>query len=371
MRIHVRPYRGGPRWEYDIRITRPGQSPLRERKLSPVPSESGTRRWAEARAQQLLAEAMQPAVPERKPAPILEVFAPRWVDGYARAEKRQKASEIESKESIIRTHLVPWRGQTPIDALTAEDVLELKAGLADRSLKTTANVMAVLGRMLASAVEWGVIERLPCPIHCARPPRREDHPFYDFEDFERMVSACADPRARLIVLLGAEAGLRMGEIRELRWPDINWRRNLITVARAVWRIDQVGLPKGGRIRRVPMTRRLSAALRAHRHLNPLVVCHPDGSRLSVQTTRSLVSAACRRANVEDCGIHTLRHTFCSHLAMRGALPREIQELAGHKHIETTMIYMHHSPNGPASAIRLLEGAVRGEIRETAQESEAN
>ena len=45
------------------------------------------------------------------------------------------------------------------------------------------------------------------------------------------------------------------------------------------------------------------------------------------------------------GVHILRHTFCSHLAMRGAPARAIQELAGHSELGMTQRYMHLSPGG--------------------------
>jgi site-specific recombinase XerD len=64
----------------------------------------------------------------------------------------------------------------------------------------------------------------------------------------------------------------------------------------------------------------------------------------------------------------LRHTFCSHLAMRGAAPRAIQELAGHRDFGTTQRYMHLSPAAAQSAIQLLEQAApsvaTGDIAET-------
>jgi site-specific recombinase XerD len=53
-------------------------------------------------------------------------------------------------------------------------------------------------------------------------------------------------------------------------------------------------------------------------------------------------------------IHILRHTFCSHLAMRGAKAIQIMELAGHTDLKTTQRYMHLSPAMRDSAIRLLE-----------------
>lgn len=56
----------------------------------------------------------------------------------------------------------------------------------------------------------------------------------------------------------------------------------------------------------------------------------------------MVRRAARRATVKA-GVHILRHTFCSHLAMRGAPARAIPELAGHQDRGTTQCYMHLSP----------------------------
>ena len=53
-------------------------------------------------------------------------------------------------------------------------------------------------------------------------------------------------------------------------------------------------------------------------------------------------------------VHILRHSFCSHLAMRGAPAKAIQELAGHRDLATTQRYMHLSPAAVEGAIRLLQ-----------------
>ena len=78
--------------------------------------------------------------------------------------------------------------------------------------------------------------------------------------------------------------------------------------------------------------------------------------------------AARRANLANGGVHVLRHTFCSHLAMRGAPARAIQGLAGHADLGTTQRYMHMSPAAGDSAIRLLEEPIPvpafGDIVET-------
>jgi len=54
----------------------------------------------------------------------------------------------------------------------------------------------------------------------------------------------------------------------------------------------------------------------------------------------------------------LRHTFSSHLAMQGAVPGAIQQLAGHQDLATTQRYMHLSPAAVEGAIRLLDSPAR-------------
>jgi len=75
------------------------------------------------------------------------------------------------------------------------------------------------------------------------------------------------------------------------------------------------------------------------------------------------------------GIHILRHTFCSRLAMAGAPALAIKELAGHQSLATTQRYMHLSPKAKESAVKLLEGVrfdrTPGDIMETAQGSVKN
>jgi site-specific recombinase XerD len=64
------------------------------------------------------------------------------------------------------------------------------------------------------------------------------------------------------------------------------------------------------------------------------------------------------ASPPESGVHRLRHSFCSHLAMGGAPARAIQELAGHMDLTTTQRYMHLSPAAIEGAIRLLDQAKR-------------
>jgi site-specific recombinase XerD len=114
-----------------------------------------------------------------------------------------------------------------------------------------------------------------------------------------------------------------------------------------------------------MTDRLTHALQRHRHLrSETVLCQSDGRPLTQKIVQTLVARAAERARVAP-GVHRLRHTFCSHLAMRGAPARAIQELAGHVDLSTTQRYMHLTPTALENAIRLLEPQKRGDRGETA------
>ena len=216
-------------------------------------------------------------------------------------------------------------------------------------------MLAVLSVLPKKAVEWEVIAHLPCTVKLL-PVSKGSTRFYDFDEYERLVEAARllDPRTHLIALLGGEAGLRCGEMIALEWADVDLGNRQLCIRRSDWN-GQVTTPKGGRLRHVPLTRRLTAALSEHRHLRSARVLCQDGTEpLTRQIVQTGAKRAARKAGLMHGGVHILRHTFCSHLAMRGAPARAIQELAGHADLTMTQRYMHLSPAALDSAIRLLE-----------------
>jgi excisionase family DNA binding protein len=352
MSVTVRPYVNGG-WEVDIRVQLPDGSVIRERKKASATSKLAAQKWAESRERVLLVHGKpKPVKEELQTIPTVKEFALRFLDGYAKAN-RLKPSGIASKETVLRVHLARAFGDKRLDEITTEDVQRLKATLTERAPKTVNNILTTLSVVLRTAVEWGVIEDVPCSIKLLRAPKTEAS-FHDFEEFERLVEvARSEASALLVVLLGGEAGLRCGEMMALEWTDVDLTKRQLTVARSEWK-GHVTMPKGGRLRYVPLTRRLTDALREARHLRgPRVLCDGAGKPLTQKVVQVLVRQTARRANVKP-GIHILRHSFCSHLAMRGAPARAIQELAGHQDLGTTQRYMHLSPAALDAAIRLLE-----------------
>lgn len=225
MSVTIRPYQGGDQWEVDIRVTCPDGREYRERKKAPGSGKAAALRWGQERERFLLRE----GPPEReqvqkKEVPTLKEFSPRFIEGHARANQ-QKPSGISGKESVLRCHLKPQLGERRLDEITTEAVQQLKSSLASKSAKTVNNVLTVLNTLLRVAVEWGVIETMPCLIRLLKvaPPSMS---FHDFDQFERLVEfAKQDGKtAELIVLLGGEAGLRLGEIMALEWQDVDLAR---------------------------------------------------------------------------------------------------------------------------------------------------
>jgi integrase len=335
----------------------------RLRKVAPVQ----TKRGAEEYERQLRAELLCPSPKKSKEVPTLQEFAPRFIEGHARAN-RQKASGVQGKQSVLRTHLLPLFGRLPLDRITDERVASLKARLRDRSRKTTNNVLTVLSKLLKVAVKWKVLDAMPCAIELLK-VSNPTPAFYEFEDYGRLVEAAAKigTGKLLVVLLGGDAGLRRGEMMALRWSDVDFRRKQLRIEQAAFRRSgrvareenapqwTVDTPKSGRGRIVPMTTALFDALQAHRHLRgPCVLTMDDGSPVPGHVLRDWLERGQRRAGLRVMGsLHKLRHTFCSHLAMKGAPPKAIQELAGHESLSTTLRYMHLSPSVRDQAIALL------------------
>jgi hypothetical protein len=112
-----------------------------------------------------------------------------------------------------------------LDEISTEDVQPLKAALTDRAPKTVNNVLTVLSVVLRTAVEWGVIARIPCSIKLLLPGRH----------------------------VGWRGGAAMRRDHALEWTDIDFAKRQLTVARSEWK-EHVTMAEGGRHRYVPMRR---------------------------------------------------------------------------------------------------------------------
>jgi integrase len=297
-----------------------------------------------------------PAKPvEKKEVPKFGVFAKEFMSTYALANN--KPSEQRAKQNILDVWLLPRFKSTPLNEIRMREIETLKANMLEKkkSPKRINNTITVLGKILRYAAELELIDSVPRIKLLRVPPQRFD--FLDFEELQRLLEAAeSDPEIRVAILCGVDAGLRSGEIKGLEWGDLDLKVGLLSVRRSLHR-GILTSPKSGRERTLPMTERLRAELKDLRHLKgEAVFCKADGGRYTRAELDWRLMKVCRKAQLRWIGWHALRHTFCSHLAMRGAPPRTIQELAGHSSLGITQRYMHLTPGAAKEAIRMLEGA---------------
>lgn len=355
--FRIRRYRKTAAWEVDLKVRLPDGRRYHERRKSPVSGKAATRRWAEARERFLIEHGSTPVL--ARDVPTLEDFVEKFIEGYSQAS-RLKHSTIVTQRSIIRTHLVPAFGKLRLDEITNERVHRLRGTLTDLDEKTVNNIVGVLTRMTRIALDWGLIEHLPFKV---RPLKSltEEMKFLEDHEFERAVCAADEVglAAKVITLLGGEAGFRVGEIIALKREDVDFKRGDLIVRRSIW-CGVEDSPKGNRIRRVPMTKRLLAALNAQVKAVPgaYILDLPDRFEPNMKALKSIrdtMKVVQRAAGLEVTGnVHILRHSFCARLAMRGRSALEIKELAGHANLSTTMRYQHLSPKVLNNAVASLE-----------------
>lgn len=336
-------------------------------RLSGTPT-LNNKRAAEQAERAHVERALRPSVePTRKEVPTLGEFAETFLETYAKANN--KPSEQSSKRLIIKLYLRPQLGTKRLDQVGKADVEALKVRMlaAKKRPKTVNNVLAVLSRMLRWAHELELIERAPCIKLLKVPPQGFD--FLTEEEYRKLREAAAgDPDMLVAFLLGADAGLRRGEILGLCWEDVETRASKLVVRRSDWYGKEMS-PKGGKERVIPMTPELRAALVAVRHLRgPRVLVDADGRPWTIETLRWRLDRLCERAGLRRVRLHALRHTFCSHLAQHGAPAAAIQRLAGHQSVTTTERYMHLGPSAVMEAAALLANRGRGRGNHVATET---
>ena len=286
---------------------------------------------------------------------------------------RNKASTIDAKNAALECHLLPLIGNLRLHEVTYTAVEDLTLALAAKkptrprkkkqegepetlSTKTVNNILMVLHRMLVVARKRGLIATVPDFEWL--PVRPSDFDFLDFDEGQRLIDA-ATGQLKTMIIVALKTGMRHGELLALRWQDVDLVAGRIMVRQNVVR-GVIGTPKSGKAREIAMGNRARAALKEHRHLRgPYVFCNMAGKMLTDSETKNPLAHVVRRAGLaRSVGWHMLRHTFASHLAMRGASLKVIQELLGHSTITMTMRYAHLSPRVSREAVRLLDDDAR-------------
>jgi len=130
------------------------------------------------------------------------------------------------------------------------------------------------------------------------------------------------------------AGLRLGEIINLEWQDIDFKRNTITI-----RPKGSFIPKSKRIRVIPLSSKLKAILEPLRKEKGLCFPTPEGTKYKISPRRSLIKLA-QKAGLNKINWLVLRRTFGSQLAMKGVSLLKIQTWMGHA--DPRLTYKHYA-----------------------------
>ncbi len=330
------------RWRYRHVVHYPDGT--RERITGSAPNHINTKMAAEQAMRDHIERALHPErAPSRKECPTFsEWFKGRFWDEWVIARKN-KPTEVRSKDIIYENHLKPAFGAMPLDEIDVGEVSRFRGKLLAKKLgeKRINNILLVLSKALRYALDCELITKVP-KLGLFKVERPEIVA-WDFEQYARLVAAAkAEAEVwHVAVCLAGEAGLRIGEVKELKWrEDVDMIAKTITVNRQTCNGDTT-TPKGRTRRVVPMTTALYDVLRRMETIREgYVVRNLDGTPKPDGETDHVIARICRRAGLPVRYWHTLRHAFGTHAALFGVNPWRLQTWLGHKRIDETMLYVH-------------------------------
>lgn len=175
------------------------------------------------------------------------------------------------------------------------------------------------------------------PTDLVRPRKRRQLPnVLSLKQVERILNSTSNQKHKTLLVIVYGAGLRIGEALRLKLTDISRDESLLYIRDS----------KGDKDRRVPMSQIMIRELeRYYRIYHPRVYIFEGakGGMYTQSSARKVLKRAVRRAAIrKHVTLHTLRHSYATHLLERGVGIRYIQELFGHGSPKTTMLYTHVS-----------------------------
>ncbi len=153
------------------------------------------------------------------------------------------------------------------------------------------------------------------------------------EEIDKMISATVNPKHKFLISLMYAAGLRVSEAIKIKMRDIDLQRKMLRVYQG----------KGQKDRYTMLAEKLLPTLKQQMELKQpddyLFTGAGGEGHLTTMSAEKIVKKAARLAGIyKNISCHTIRHSFATHLLEQGTDIRYIQELLGHKRLETTQIY---------------------------------
>jgi integrase len=356
--------------------------PERVRQVQDAKTEGAAKKWAIGEAPRIIREVEEKRHQEktegtRSKVPTFAHFVEKqWLPIYPKAAGNRHTT-IEEKKGHLKTHLIPFFGETRLDRIDFKQIQKFIATTLNKtkgkreeertsrngylkaqktiSPKRVKNVVGTLRTILGSAVDWGDLPALPKfpRVKCPMP----SFGFYDVSEVALLATSARDAEERALILFAAHSGARAGEQLAIEWTDLDFRRKLITFRRARTAGITVDSTKSNKPREVPMSPTLEAALKTHRHLRgPLVFCQHDehASHLTIWHLHGALERAARRAQLRLLRWHDLRHSFASNLTIGGTPLRQVQEWLGHSSLTMVLRYAHLAPGGGREYLAALD-----------------
>ena len=314
-------------------------------------------------------------LPEKRRASVsFDKVAREWLDLHSKPNLRSH----DDNEERYKKHVKPFFGDSPLAAVTAARVLELRAKLQAKTRKIgkgedaekrhmaarTINLtMALVRSILRFAVSNGHIPASPTDRigrgklmlavdtpKLAPPIGTAEDVGWVLEEIRKIGEESHRPGLFGLFATLAYTGLRRGEACGLRWADVDLKRHLITVRRSYQ-----GRTKSGKDRLVPISAELVPILEQHKLADPwkgeIVFPNEVGEILSPAARLSTVLwTACDRCKTRRIRVHDLRHVFASYFVMSGGDIFTLQRILGHSTPQITSdTYAHLSPAHLAGA----------------------
>jgi len=213
--------------------------------------------------------------------------------------------------------------------------------------------IAALKTIFNLAIKWGYLKENPTKgIRKLKVVDSKPLKFLSVEECQRLLNACPED-LYLIYFTFLNTGMRKAELENLEWDDIDFKRKKIRIHR-----KEFWQPKTGE-REIPINQQLLVLLQKLKKDNDnnlqsnFVFPDSDGGKIRTKLREKLIKIA-KEAGIEGLTkLHTLRHTFASHLVMNGVDLPTVKKLMGHSDIQTTMIYAHLAPDHLERAVDKL------------------
>jgi integrase len=298
----------------------------------------------------------------------LEEAAEQWLAAAkagvirTRSGDPYKPGALRGYEQALRARLLPRFGHLKTTALTRNAVQDLvdellAEGLGPSSVRNTILPLRAIYRRLISRSEV----TLNPTLGLALPAIRERRERVARPQEARELLAVLSPNDQVVWATALYAGLRRGEIRALRWCDIDFEKGLICVERGWDPIEGPIEPKSraGK-RRVPLAKPLRVYLAAHRlrsedDENDLVFRGRGGKPLAPDALIERGREAWKEAGLDPIGLHECRHTYAAFMIAAGVNAKALSTYMGHSTISMTLDrYGHLMPGNEDEAAAMLE-----------------